>query len=273
MWSATAGSSAGSTCTTNTSSGTPPEDPKTKCVQQGMAFGTVNGQVVCVSPDSSSSSSTNTKTPDPSKPDAGTGSTTNTTTNTTCTNGSCTTTTTITNTSGGTGAGGTGPGSTSTTDKTEEKKPQAEYCQDNPNSPFCQKGSFSGSCAPGAEPACEGDAVQCAQAKAAWKLHCDLSREPDDEAYKLGKSLVGGGADPKGNPLDPSKITEVNVGQIVAQAAGQRTLSGQCIQSPSFSALGKTWSLDVTLFCRFAAIVGYLMVAASSVIAVRMISA
>lgn len=138
---------------------------------------------------------------------------------------------------------------------------------------MCKTSAFSGACAAGAEPSCDGDAIQCAQARAAWKLQCDLSREPDDEAYKLGKSLVGGGADPKGNPLDPSKITEVNVGQIVAQAAGQRTLSGQCIQSPSFSALGKTWSLDVTLFCRFAAIVGYLMVAASSVIAVRMISA
>ena len=115
--------------------------------------------------------------------------------------------------------------------------------------------------------------MQCAQAEAAWKLQCDLSTEPDDEAYKLGKSLVGGAADPKGNPLDPSKITEVNVGQIISDAASQRTLAAQCIRSPSFIVLGKTYTLDVTLLCQFASIVGYLMVAAASIIATRTVTA
>jgi hypothetical protein len=75
-----------------------------------------------------------------------------------------------------------------------------------------------------------------------------------------------------GNPLDPSNATEINVGSIVSTAAGQRTLTATCIASPSFSVMGKTYTFDTTLFCQFASIVGYLMVAASSVIAVRMIS-
>lgn len=271
QWSATAGGSAGSTCTTNTGTGTPPDDPKTKCVQQGMAFGTVNGQVVCVKPDTSKSSATTTKTPDPGSGQGA--STTTTNTNTVCTNGSCTTTTTTNITSGGSGPGGTGTGATTTQSKTEDTQPQAKFCEDNPTSPFCKTGSFAGSCSKGAKPSCDGDAVQCAQAEAAWKLQCDLSTEPDDAAYLLGKSLAAGNPDPNGNPLDPSKITEINVGQVISDAAAQRTLTGQCIRSPSFTVMGKTFTLDVTLLCQFASVVGYLMVAAASIIATRTVTA
>ncbi len=120
--------------------------------------------------------------------------------------------------------------------------------------------------------ACTGDAVQCAQASAAWKLNCSMTTEPTDATYTLGKSIAAGGADPKGNPFDAANITTVNVGDIVSTAAGQRTLTETCIASPSFTVMGKTFTFDTTKFCQFASIVGYMMVAASSIIAVRMVT-
>jgi hypothetical protein len=102
-----------------------------------------------------------------------------------------------------------------------------------------------------------------------------LTTEPDDAAYNLGKTIAGGGADPglSKNPLDPANVTEIDVGGIVSEAAGQRSLTPSCIQSPSFTMLGKSYTLDTSQLCQFATVVGYMMVAAASIIAVRMITA
>lgn len=105
-WSATAGSSAGQTCTTNNSTGTPPDDPRTKCVEQGMTFGTVNGQVVCTAPTSTQTIQYKTT----QNPD-GTSTTYKIVTTTTCNGSDCTKTTTTTVVGGGSGSGsGTGTG-------------------------------------------------------------------------------------------------------------------------------------------------------------------
>lgn len=265
-WGLEAGKSTGASCTNAPASTVPPEDPKAKCISSGQGFGTVNGQVVCVPPTMTTAPKTTTKTA------PGGNSTTNQTTTTICTGaGSCTTTTTTTTTSGGSGPGGTGPGSTTSEPTTTETDlPKSVFCEENPNAAMCKNSSFAGTC--GSLPACDGDAVQCAQAKATFELNCTMKTEPTDDAYKLGKLVSGGGADPAGNPLAADKVETVNVSSIIQDAASVRTLSAQCIPAPSFTVAGNSFTFNVTPFCNFAQIVGYLMVAASTVIAIRMVS-
>lgn len=152
------------------------------CHDRGMCSGTVSGATVCVTCDSTSSETKTTKTETP--PGATGPTTTTTTTKTTCVEaGSCTTTVSTSTSSGA----GTGTSSETTKapsgaepkpgeEKPEEAKP---FCAENPDSPICKVSSFSGTC--GAEPSCDGDAVQCAQAREAFKLRCALTPNITDD--------------------------------------------------------------------------------------------
>jgi hypothetical protein len=249
-----------------------PDSPAYNCAVQGKEYGVVNGSIVCVDPNvdtTTNSDGSKTKSEKPKADSTETTTTTNpdgstTTTSsssnktTSCTNGVCTTTTTSTNSDG-----------TSTTSTKQE--PESEFCKSSPTSPLCKSSTFGNAeCA--AQPACEGDAVQCAQAVFSWEIKCALTEEPTDDAYKLGKTVASGGADPADNPFDPANIQEIDVESVVSQAAGQRSLTGTCIQSPSFSVLGHSYTMDTTKLCQFAEIVGNLMVALSTIIAIRMIT-
>ena len=252
--------------------GTPPTyDP---CHASGKVAGTIDGVPVCTGESPKSTESTKTTTTPTS--------TTNTTTSTYCDGaGACSTTTSSTYTSGGSGANGTGAGSTTVPGTgpgtagegkpaETEKQEKSSFCEENPDSPICKATAFSGACTASA-PACDGDAVQCAQAAEAWKINCAIRTEPTDAAYVLGKAISGGGADPVKSPLDPSLLTTVDVAGIVSGAGSVRTLTGSCIPPQTFTVGGKSYVFDTTLFCQFASIIGYLMVAASSVIAIRMV--
>lgn len=265
-WGLEAGKSTGATCTNAPPSTVPPEDPKAKCIIAGQGFGTVNGQVVCVPPTKTTAPKTTTKT------SPGGNSTIDQTTTTICTGaGSCTTTTTTTTTSGGSGPGGTGPGSTtSEPTTTETDQPKSVFCEENPNSSMCKNSSFAGAC--GSLPACDGDAVQCAQAKASFETKCLLEKEPEGAAYTLGKSIAEGGSDSVISPLHASQVETRDIASIISDAAGQRTLSASCISSQSFTIGLGSYSIDTVLFCSFAQIMGYLFVAVASVHAVKILA-
>lgn len=241
----------GDTCTGGKGDA-PKSDP---CFGQGKVTGTINGVSVCAGDaDTGTTSTKQTQTGD---------GTTTTKESTNCTGDSCTTVKEETTVN---------PDGTTSTKVETDTQDKTSFCTENPTSPICKIGSYTDNgCT--AAPACDGDAVQCAQANYAWKMKCNQETEPDDAAYLLGKSLAEGGADPMGNPLDPANATNFDIGSIVSTAAGQRSLSAHCIPSPSFSALGGTFTLDTTKFCEFAGIVGYLMVACASIIAVRMVAA
>lgn len=175
----------GVSCTGGTEAGPTPADEappaEAACHERGMCSGTVSGATICVTCDSTSSETKTTKTETP--PGAAGPTTTTTTTTTTCVEaGSCTTTTSSTTS----GPGGSGTSSETTTkpsgaepDAGEEKPESKPFCEENPDSPICKVSAFSGTC--GAEPACEGDAVQCAQAREAFKLRCALTPTITDD--------------------------------------------------------------------------------------------
>ena len=267
-WSSRAGKSTGASCATNTATGIQPTDPKTDCVTKGMGYGTVNGVVVCVPATSETKNKSTVSTPA-----SGGASTVTTGETVNCdTNGSCVKTTTTTTTTGGSGPGGTGTGSTTTVGTVTATEQKATFCEENPQSPMCLSTSFSGVCAAGAAPSCTGDAVQCAQAAASWKIQCDIETEPSDAAYTLGKALSAGGVDAVVNPAKDPNAPTYDIASIVSAAGGTRTLTATCIPSPTFVVRGVTYTLSTSMICQLASVVGYLMIAASSIIAVRMVA-
>lgn len=88
-----------------------------------------------------------------------------------CVGAQCTTTTTTTTTKAD------GTTSTTTSSTTQSK---AGFCAENPASPQCDDGSFSGAC--GSPPVCSGDAVQCAVAAFTLETKCALTVQPKDDA-------------------------------------------------------------------------------------------
>lgn len=179
----------------------------------GTCPGTVNGTKVCAACDSTSSEDSSSKdtTTTTTNPDGSTTTTSSgqgTTTTTTCKGGKCTTTTTSTSgpgtgTGNGTGTGqASGPsgggggsgtsGNGTSTETTEES--QGEYCKKNPTSVHCKESddesSWNGTCE--SQFVCDGDAVQCAQAEAAWRTTCSLQTDRTHSAVTEGNQAMQG---------------------------------------------------------------------------------
>lgn len=178
-------SQTGSVCTAGEPSVLSANDPKVEAAKQctpGTCPGTVNGQSVCVPCDKSKETGTGTKTESSSTtasgastPGASSTSSESTSTRTECSNGSCTTSETTTV---------TGPNGDKTEKTTNTTEPQSDYCTRNPKADVCKgtESSWGGSCESGFT--CDGDAVQCAQARASYELRCKIT-ETDSEV--IGK--------------------------------------------------------------------------------------
>jgi hypothetical protein len=212
-----------------------------KCVDQGQGFGYVNGVVMCVTPDSKKGTAdkkTETQNQD------GTKTTVETNVTMACTgDGSCVTTTTTTTTV--TNPDGTQQ-SQNTDVKTETKSSNGSdnggsdgsaFCVQNPTSPICKNGTFSGSCS--SPPTCSGDAVQCATAKAVFETKCALV--PNQQVLDSGAEALDGGNDAT---KDATKRTEV---QVVLGDSGSS--SGSCPGDRSFSVGGQTVVIPFSELC------------------------
>lgn len=194
--------------------------PEYDCVNSGKAFGYFNGNVMCV--DSTSKGGTATKSTTTTNND---GSKTQTDVKSTIScgaDGKCSTTTTTTTTTYN--SDGTVKG-TDTQTKTEDSggsaggngNQKSSFCQENPDSPLCKTGSFGESCS--GEPTCNGDPVQCATARAAWKTRCAL--EPTPAAVTAGQTVLDG--DPAAS--DALKHTSVAMPTVDTTGGGS---SGSC---------------------------------------------
>lgn len=174
------------------------------CLAAGKSYGYVNEMVVCTTPSDKSGKASQRK--ETKNPD---GTTTKTAVDksVSCTGaGSCTTTTTTTTTVYN--ADGTQASTKSESQKETSTGQGAEgsgFCKENPSSPICKTGSFSGSCE--AAPSCEGDPIQCATAKATWETNCktmkpgEIKEAPDVGTKKIQQNfehaeLGGGGSCP-----------------------------------------------------------------------------
>lgn len=207
------------------------------CVSAGKSFGYVNGSVVCVKPQAGKDTTTNSKTT--SNAD-GTSTKVDVTKVMNCSaDGSCVTQTTTTTTT----ISATGVAGTSYTNQTVEKTSgtsaspsgtasgNSSFCSDNPQSPLCSKGSFSGVC--GSPPACEGDPVQCATAKAVFEQNCKTlpAGKPVDNEGPVGKKTIA--------------VSSVN-------ADGFLPSDGSCMPDKVVSVMGREVVFKMSYVCEYA---------------------
>lgn len=212
------GTFTGSTCTPSPS--TPASEPDT-CVN-GQP-GQINGVDVCVP----YSGSDDVETIDESSKETNEGGNTTeetTSKHTSCTNNSCTTTTTTTTITNG-GA--------PVVRATQETESRDDFCTKNPRAQQCKESSFSGSCAAGFT--CDGDAVQCAQARELYRLSCALQADSPEAALYAANASA--------NPGEASIPSEtVNIGPGAFDASNALGASA-CLADLTLT----VWGADVTL--------------------------
>lgn len=109
-----------------------------------------------------------------------------------------------------------------------EEKPKEQFCAENPESPLCVKGEFSGTCGSGFQ--CKGDAVQCAIAKEQHQLNCKLFGEDKDAGSLTNKALNG--TDEKSADKLRENATQVSVGTFDSSGYGW---SHACPADPSIA--------------------------------------
>lgn len=152
----------------------------------GQCPGTLNGQTICVPCSESkqdtkaSSSETAASAASGAAPGPGQTTTQSGSSSTTCAGDTCTTTgqQTVQNPDGST--------ETKTTTTTQSK---GDYCKENPKAGACvgSESTWGGTCQAFT---CDGDAVQCAQARGAWELACQLKTEATDPAVQAGTDAI-----------------------------------------------------------------------------------
>lgn len=143
--------------------------------------------------------------------------------------------------------------------------PMDEFCEKNPNNPMCSDSGFSGACSGGFS--CDGDAVQCAIAKAANETNCAF-KSTDTSVDDI---LSAGGLDGKENALKTSlTATEHDVSSLLEVSS--RDLSGSCPAPFTGSVLGGSFEVDVSPLCDLAEILGTLLMLSAALISARIIA-
>lgn len=228
----------------------------------GQSLGTVNGSYLCVD--------VGTGTPvDPNSGSTATQST-NTTATTTNGDGSTTTTNTTVNTDGSTTTTTTttaADGSSSSSSTTTSGDPLKGYCQQFPDAPVCKpsNGSFGGSCGAWT---CDGDAAECASAKAVSELNCKLE---SDATLNGDKLLTDTGLSTAESTFNSNK-TSTDISSLLQ--LDQRTLSPASCPGPYtvHTSLFGDLSFDVSYICQVGQIVGTFLFIGALLLAVRIVA-
>lgn len=219
------------------------------CLSEGKTYGYVNGAVYCInSPTDKSGKASQTK--EQKNPD-GTTTKTQVDKNVSCTGaGSCVTTTTTTTTVIN------ADGSQQST-KSEQTKETSEgssgptgsaFCKENPSSPVCKAGSFTGDCESGFS--CEGDSVGCATAKASWSRYCQAKWMKPGSPSSSTTTLTEKQVLPQGG-ITPIAISD----------------NGQCPADRVFNIAGRSVTFSYSSFCEFLGMIRPVIIAAGWLVA------
>lgn len=236
----------------------PPETEADKMCQVGTcrAKGTINGQTVdkCVPCNTvtTSNDKTSTKETTTTNPD---GTTTTKTANTTststtsCKDGTCTTTTqtTVLNEDG----------KEETTTETYEQD-RGSFCEENPNHQLCKSSSWGGACG---NYSCDGDAVQCAQARAAAELLCKLDVPANSEQAIAGQQAVNGTL---------SGSTPESITSSVGQFNTTNPYTSSCPGDVEVNVGGvASFSIPISRACPYIELIGWVLVAGATLAGAR----
>jgi hypothetical protein len=215
----------------------------------------VNGQSVCVPcgnlTETKDTTKTDTKTDTPPGGSSTTGTTTTKTSETTNCNGSqCTTTTTTTTTK---------PDGTKTDTTSTAVEPQSDYCTRNPNATICKQnaGSWAGNC--GAF-TCGGDAVQCAQARAAAELLCKFDTPADSPQVTTAMQAIAGTL-----PGSTPEVTSSSIGQFDTT----NPYIASCPDDKEVNVAGMSFTIPISRACPYIAVIGWVLVAGATLAGAR----
>ncbi|WP_371820287.1 virulence factor TspB C-terminal domain-related protein [Aquabacterium sp. CECT 9606] len=252
--------STGETCSGDGSGGAPPAEPVPTPCGAGKCPGTVtiNGTATtaCYACDSVTTTKTTTSSASaasaasgaaPSASSAESGSSSSTTT---CTGNACTTTRTTTKNN---------PDGSSSSSEETETKDKASYCAENSKDPACKgedESQWGGACAGGFT--CKGDAVQCAQAQAAYDLSCSVKTDPASTVVSAGVAAVGAGDRPAGHPgLDPQTL------DVQSTLDATNPFSASCPSDIQINVIGTTVAIPLSSACDVLRVLGFVAVAFS----------
>ena len=136
---------------------------------------------------------------------------------------------------GGTGGGG-GAGN-------KDKNEMEDFCAKHPDLSICKKSSYSGSGCD-TEPKCDGDVIQCAQARELWKMQCALT-PTDKKMVDLGNKLINGEDDFK-SPADKANLSEIDIPSVLQSS---ETYAETCPPNLSISLMGQTVDYSFSNVC------------------------
>lgn len=242
----------------------PPNQPVTdsmeyKCASQGMGWGEVNGQIVCVPPSSSASQpyqnppqKETQKNPDGTKTETETQD---------VQNGENVTRTTTTKTYDAAG------NPVSSTTKTTTA-PVGKFCESNPEAAICKQSKTTGGGDCATPPQSSGDAIQAAIALQAWHTRCEVQKQNDriTEAKQWADDQLAGLGNEE-NPLD-NPISK----NVLDMFDDTNLLGTRACPAPKVMAtpLG-TYYLPFDQFCDLAAMVGHLILIFASFLSFRIV--
>lgn len=223
----------------------------------GQCPGTLNGNQICVpcaetkEDTKASSSETAASAASGAAPGSGQTTTNSGSSSTTCAGGTCTTTgtETVTNPDGST--------ETKTTSTTQSK---GDYCKENPKAGACvgSESTWGGTCG---SFVCDGDAVQCAQAKAGWELACGLKVDETNPLIGVGQQATAGGDRPADHPGNQANTVALDLSSRLSSVPLFGT-SGDCIADKPITFMGKGYTLPFSKWCPYLNILGSAFLAA-----------
>jgi hypothetical protein len=129
---------------------------------------------------------------------------------------------------------------------------------------MCQNSSFAGTCS--AVPSCSGDAVQCAQATAAFQLNCNAIK--DDDSQVLARSAVAGNDPNKGGFPDGNNPSIVPIGTLDTT----EMFTASCPQLPPIVAFGHSYYFNTQPLCDLGDPMGKLNVMVALIAALWIVS-
>ncbi|MDX9943770.1 MAG: hypothetical protein RBS35_03140 [Azonexus sp.] len=256
----------------------PKNSPEYDCAKAGKGFGTVNGAVMCTDPTTPTEGKGKTSTATKDNSD-GTKTETKTNSSVSCSgDGSCTTTTTTTtttiNSDGSRGAtdtktesttkAGGGNGNGAGLDKSDP------FCVQNPASPMCKEGAFSGSCSSGFT--CDGDPAACASAKALQEHKCEQSKAAEALKDHADENLIKFDQAKADAALNKDGSKDLKLNEIW-ESKRQTYLSfanGCPVTERSFTLNGQTFTFDLSIVCTIGEFVKVLMHMAAYMFALRL---
>lgn len=147
------------------------------------------------------------------------------------------------------------------------------FCAENPESIICKSSSWSGDC--DVAPVCDGDAVQCATAKAVWEHRCvnkwaeksNALSEVVDQTNLFGDQAKIDAALNK----DGTKDFDV-LAKFQEKRQTYLSFSSSCSPDLSFDFKGQHYQFDTTVLCQFGLFIKILLHLTAYMILIRLLT-